>query len=621
MKIFRWSGLIGFVVFTTLVTVIGFFFLDGWVKRGLEAAGFATNRAEVNIGNVDLTLNPLGFRIENVQIADADKPTHNAIELGDIELAINFPQLFLGNIRINNAEIVDIQTDTERSRVARLPDNPSAASVGAQRATEAAQDKAREIGSMLPSPSEAVDAQTQNTQAAVANAQQTLATSRTNMNNAIGNLPGDERLASYRQRIAEVKSINLDSLDNINRSQQLLVGISRDIATDKLAIEAVKSNLNRAVADGKNSVDAILNAPAKDLAQLRADYPLNAESAMKVAELLLGQAFFDRIEKAQYWYTKAKPWLDRVRPSGEPEEARPVRLDGEFVRFPHPDPTAAFQLDRSLVSFTADGWPWQLRMNDISSVQNDDTRPVTLALIRGEVSNAAMRVDGVLDQINGDQIDTYSFSGRGIGFKSTELNLAGTTIDWVPQPANLSGNIVATNGALSGKVTLAFPSNEFDATGGGQTGRFISSALQTIDDFTVDVLVSGRVTSPRFSVQSNIDNKLSSALRDVARAEYDAWVASVREELNQKVAELRQPVDRAYADITALRADAEDRIQQFEAEVVAEVRSLEEKAEQERKRIEDRARAEARAAEEAARKAAEDKLKEEAGNIRDRFSF
>ncbi|MDX1342920.1 MAG: hypothetical protein R3227_11215, partial [Reinekea sp.] len=63
MKMFRWSGLIAFVLFTTLLLVLGFFFLDGWMKKAVEAAGFSVNGSEVNVGDVDLTLNPLGFRL------------------------------------------------------------------------------------------------------------------------------------------------------------------------------------------------------------------------------------------------------------------------------------------------------------------------------------------------------------------------------------------------------------------------------------------------------------------------------------------------------------------------------------------------------------------------------
>ena len=96
MKLFRWSGLIGFAVVITAVLVIGFFFIDNWVKAGIEAGGTRVNGAEVNVGDVDLTFSPLGFRVEDLRITNADRPTHNLFELDEARLELRLTQLFFG---------------------------------------------------------------------------------------------------------------------------------------------------------------------------------------------------------------------------------------------------------------------------------------------------------------------------------------------------------------------------------------------------------------------------------------------------------------------------------------------------------------------------------------------
>jgi len=318
-------------------------------------------------------------------------------------------------------------------------------------------------------------------------------------------------------------------------------------------------------------------------------------------------------------------------------------MSGEFVRFPHPDPTASFQLDKGLLSFVADDWPWQLTMNDISSRDGNKAKPVTLQMRRGDEGSEALLVDGTLALVDGKSVDTFSLAGKGIDFSAQSINLAGTTLEWVPDSADVAGQIVSEEGNLNGKVTLFFPKNNFTAAGNNATTKYIANAVAKVERFQVDLLVSGTVKKPKFLINSDLDNQLSSALGDIAKAEYDAWLKDVREKLDAEVAVLRAPADEALASLEQRRDDIEKRINEFEQEVEAEVRSLEAKVEAERKRIEDKAKAELdaakqkaqaeldaakakaeaekRAAEDAAKKAAEDKLKEEADKLKGKIKF
>jgi len=632
MKMFRWSGLIAFVLFTTLLLVLGFFFLDGWMKKAVEAAGFSVNGSEVNVGDVDLTLNPLGFRLTDVEVSDAQKPSHNVLQLGDINLDINLPQLFLGNVRINDITIADIETNTERKTPAKVAVKESDTPKAESALVSDAKAKVSSVAKQFPEPADILDAQTQNTRDAVSDAENTIEASKQKVSAAVADLPGDEDLASYKKRIAEIKAIELDSLENIQKTQGLLKSVSTDVATDKLAIEIVKRDINNAVKNSKAAVDAILKAPAEDWTQLKKDYPLNKDSALKVAQLLLGETFFERIDQAKYWYSKARPWLARLKSEDTVEDVKPQRLAGEYIRFPHPDPTAKFQLDNGLLSFVADGWPWQMTVQDVSSHKGDRFKPVQLQLRRGDAGSEALLINGVLDRQKGQSIDTFDLQGKGIAFKRQSIDLAGTELTWVPDRADVSGKIVVTDGELSGRVTLMFPKNDFQATGSGNGTKLVASAVSKIERFNVSIVVSGTITKPSFSVESDLDNQLSSALGDVARAEYEAWLKDVKTQLDAEVARLRKPADDALASLEARRDEVEARIKRFEDEVEAEIRSLEAKVAAERKRLEDKAKAELdaakqkldaekRAAEEAAKKAAEDKLKEEADKLKDKIKF
>jgi len=587
MKMFRWSGLIGFVVFTGLLALIGFFFLDGWLKSALESAGMKLNGAEVNVAKVDFTLSPLGFNLEGIEIADPDKLTHNALVLSQVKVEINFLQLFLGNVRINDLVVSDVQTDILRRRPAQLAPVASVP-VGAEEnaVVAATAEKAKALGKLLPSPTDLVSEQTRSTRDAVAQAQSTIDSGRSTVAASVNDLPGDAALRDYKERIAALKNMPLDSLANVKQSQALVSALGSDIAKDKIRIETVKRSMNGAVNDSKQALDAILSGPEADWAQLKADYPLNKDSAYKIAELLLGEAFFNKMNQAQYWYAKAKPWIARLQSDAEPEAAVSDRLVGQVVRFDHPDPTARFQLDQSLLSFVADQRPWQLTVGDLASGRTNTTKPVLIQLRRGDGDAASLLVNGQLDLIDDQRVDTFDLAGKGIDFAARQINMAGTNLAWTPEPANVSGQLTAVDGELTGLVSILFPSNRFSVVDGGQTAKYLQTALKTVDEFRVDIAVSGTLKKPSFAVMSDLDNKLSAALRDVAQAEYEAWLSSMKVALDAEIARLRQPADAAFAQLSDKRDAVEQQIKKFEQEVEAEIRSLEEQLANERKRFE-----------------------------------
>lgn len=603
MKMIRWSGLAAFVLIIALSVIVGFFFLDNWVKRSIESAGFAINGAEVNVGKLDLTLNPIGFKLADIEISNPDKPTHNTVEIADIQLALNLPQLFLGNVRIFDAQVMDIAADTERARIAKVKE---ADVVSGDDAPNAVQQKVEAISQSLPSVNEVIAQNTQNTQQAFEAAKQSLSNSEASLTQAIDDLPKTEQLDDYQQKIAQIDALELNSLTDIQTASELVAELAEQVARDKQAIEQAKTAMNDAISDSRSALDNVVQAPGKDLADIQEQYPLNAASALKVAEVLLGDDFVRRVQQAQYWYVKASPWLARLRPEPTETQEQPSRLEGEFVRFAHPDPTAEFQLDNAGVSFIADGWPWQLAVANVSTAKPDGALPARLLLQRGTNEDAALRVEGLLDTINGVSQDTYTFSGQGVEVGSSQTQIGDADIRWTPEPADVEGSIVANDGELDGTITLTFPSNQFETIGQGQMVRLLSDALAGVNAFKVDIVVGGRALSPSLSIRSDLDNQFSNALQGAAKARYQQWVGSVQDELLVKANELKAPLESEFDGLKAQRQAAEARIAAFETQVVDELERLKQKANQQKQRIED---------------AAKDAIKDEAGKVLDRFSF
>lgn len=547
MKFIRWTGLIGLAVFTALILVVGFFFIGGWAKQGLEAAATQANGAQVDVASVRLSLSPLGFKINGVEVADSGKPTHNAAVLPEVQVELSLSQLFLGNVRIHKLIVSDVQADVERKQVARLPEakadededaNAGAVASGKEKVSAYTDD----IAAKLPSVSSVIDGASANTQQAVTNAGSVLENSKKEVAGAVSKVPNESALAEYKSQIDALENTEISSLDDLKDFRDRLATLRADISSDKAAVEELKTVVSDAVQDNADALKAVANAPQQDWQTIVESYPLNEQGLLKVADLLLGDGVWQKVEKAFYWYNKAKPWLAKVRLNKD-EDEKPARGEGQFVQFAHPDPTAKFQLDTGLISFVADDWPWELMVENIRSTTDGAVQPVYLKLARGEENNEALLINGVLERMGENSVDTFSLLGQGVAFSPRNIDIAGANLNWVPEDADVSGQVVSENGRLDGEITVSFPGSQFDVTGSGDVVGYLQSAFNSVSAFKIDVQVSGEIGRPSISVSSDIDNKLSSALKDVAKEEYQAWLTDVENGLNEKVAGLTEQLD------------------------------------------------------------------------------
>lgn len=611
MTLFRWSGLIAFVVVLTLLIVIGVLFLDNWARAGLEAGGTRVHGAEVNVASVDLTLSPLGFEVRGVQVTDKENPARNLFELDTARLAMDLPKLFLGKTSIDDLTVSGMSTGTERSEPGRIvPVDTDTGEPGVEdRAREAAANRAESVRAALPEPAEAVEQALTQTRTATDQARTTFEGSRSGVGNALSNLPDDASIAQYDERIEALRGRSLDSLDAIRSAQADLTELQRQAQEDQLSVAAARQAADSAVSDSREALEAALAAPAADWAALREAYPLNQASAVRAGRLLLGDAIFDRYDQARKYYTQAAPWLRRLVPeSSDSEDEGPARLDGRYVRFDTPNPTPDFLLRQGLISFEADGWPWLLTLTGVTGQQHLTGEPVRLQLMRGETSDEAMRIDAVLDRRQSTTVDRFDVIGRDLAFAPRSLDLGGVDVDWAPGTVDLGGEVTVTGDQVDGLIELSFSGSVFEAEGEGQVATALGNALEGISEFDIGIRVTGDISAPELALTSDLDNQIQSALTAALRAEYNRWLETTKAHLDAEVEALAAPLQARFDDIEQQGEAVRDQADAFQQQVTDRLAALEQELLDERDRLSNAVDAERRRAEEEARRRAEDAL-------------
>jgi len=342
------------------------------------------------------------------------------------------------------------------------------------------------------------------------------------------------------------------------------------------------------VQSAEDALADVSAAPARDWAALREKYPLNAATATRFGRMLLGDEIFDQVEQIQDWYEQASPWLARLAPERS-EDQGPQRLDGRYVRFPHPNPAPNFLLREALIGFEADGQPWRIQLLDVTGQQRMTGQPVRIEIVKGDLDDPRLRIAGVLDR-RGDSVhDRFELFGRDLGLGARSLAVSDAQLDWVPGRTDLSGTVDVIDGELDGNLELQFSDSNFAAAGDSRTTTLLNQALSSVSAFDMGIDIDGTVRRPQLSLTSDLDNQLNQALSRVVREEYDRWLAQSRASIEAEAAQLRAPLDERLTQVRAERDRVQAQADEFQAEVTERIEAERDRLQQRLRRLESQA--------------------------------
>lgn len=80
----RWSAVLPMGVFLGAFLLIGWFFLDGIVRRAIEAGGTAAVGAKVDVARAQVRVRGGEVRVRGLEVTDPDAPMRNLIEAEEI---------------------------------------------------------------------------------------------------------------------------------------------------------------------------------------------------------------------------------------------------------------------------------------------------------------------------------------------------------------------------------------------------------------------------------------------------------------------------------------------------------------------------------------------------------
>ncbi|WP_119396082.1 TIGR03545 family protein [Salinibius halmophilus] len=652
-KWIRWIGLVAFVVLIVGTGIAWYLFADDVIEGGIKKGASSANGAQVDIAEFEIALFPFGFELENMAFTDPEKPTHNSIEFDRAALDIDFIQLLLGRLIINEVAFTGVRFDTQRP-------SPGEVYAKAARSDEQSESSAFDMISLPTADQLLAEVEALKT---VEQAQQLAATwqqVQVSVPQAFEALPDQARLQAYDERVDRLKAMQIESLEDAQQLRSEIEAMQGEIGSDVLAFAQAKVEIETAKAQLNRDWQALQDAPNEDWQAIRSEYSFDQNGLNNATRLLLGDEIANRMVTLQQRYQQAKPIIEwivaRMPEGGSGEDA--IEL-GRFVSFPVEQPLPSFLLKQATFSIELSDGTYFAELTELTNDQTVRGRATELVLRAGEQTDfASMNLTANFDRRDGIN-DSIRLQAEGWQVPATTLIdqpiLAGS---YQAGGAQLQANWQRSDNGWQLDGAGSFPGSGF-AWQGDWADR-AERAVQRVDSVELSLSMAQTQGELETNIGSNLDDALSGIVQEEVAAGLAALESKVRERLQAEIAARRAPYDEGIAQLTdwetrwqnerqafetrveeqlealkqqaqgfidgqrqqledaanAAREEAEERLRQEREAAQQRLQAEQERLEAERRAAEEKAEAERRAAEERAKQEAQDKLKDAVDGVK-----
>jgi uncharacterized protein (TIGR03545 family) len=543
MKIFRWSGLLPFVIVTAALAALWWLLLDTLVKHGIESVGTEMVGARVELDSADVGLVPLKLQLKRLQVTDPEQPMHNMVEVGDMVASLEPWKLLMGQVVIDEMSISGLQLNTPRSRSGAIAKKTEAVKEQGEEKSlgKQAGEVLGQLAGELPSAKEVLAKEpllvTSRSEELKTNYQQ----SQQRLEQLQAQLPDKKAQQSYQQRFKQATEGQPKTLQEFNARKKELEQLQSELKAVKQNLAQTKEHLQLSGKELAQQLAALKRAPGEDLKRLREKYSLSAEGGLNLTRLLFG-------DRAHYWAATALTWYQRVEPylaSDEGEKAqemKPQRATGRFIRFPSKAPTPDFLLRKA--KFQA-----VLPIGDIDGELHDLThqpqilgRPATLTASASRLKRVEqLALDATFDHRDSAKAEDHmALKLKGLQLEGVEL-IGSDSFPLALQQArsDIDGTLSLRQGALKAAFNSDFSGARFTAEAKGDIARELAASLAAIDQFRVEGSIGGSLASPKLTLRSDLDQRLSGQFKKRLKARQAEFEQKLRAELESRISSPR----------------------------------------------------------------------------------
>lgn len=622
LKWIRWSGLIGFSVISALIVCFWLFAAGPLIKMAIEKFGSDAVGAQVNVADVSLGFNPLSLTITGVQVADKDAPMENMVSFDKAVANLEPFPLLLGKAIIPDVTLQGVALGSARSVSGALQKAPEQAKETQSKENETTPTaKAAETetaASSLPSAEDILARETLLTEQRGKAFETSLKQHQTKIDDAIANLPNEKALKEYETRLNAIIKGKFKSVDDFKQRKQALDDLREQFKQDKQAI----ANAKLAIKEGKSDLSkqwiGLKSAPKEDLANLKGKYTLDGAGASNMAALLFGDDAGGYAQTTLEYYEKIRPLIVDDEAKAEKQALKDKRLEGRFIHYATDRPLPDFWIKQ--LSFTmslpkiADQpslGEVAVKVVDITHQQVVINKPTRLWATGQNLKNMqSLQITGELDHRTTPGKDVFDLQIEDWQLSKVKLGLAGLNL--MSSRTYVQAGVQFSEGKLDMTSTTLFKQTQFDSKERTTLAREMVLALANVERFTIEANAKGKVTDPKVSLKTDLDNQLKSAFNDRIDQKQKELEAKLAKKLNDKLLSYAGGYEDQLKQLNLTEGSLGDKGKALEKLAKSEIGNYQDQLKAEAKAKADKEKAQAKAKAKAEQEKAKAKAKAEA---------
>jgi uncharacterized protein (TIGR03545 family) len=593
----RFSGVISFFAVMFLIVFLLYLFAETLVKSSIEQVGGTMAGAEVNIASVNLDYSPLRLTINNLEVTDAEQPSHNLFSIKQSKAGIDLWQFLLGKTIIEQLDVVKLELMTKRSYVG---------AVYSQNQTDEQQPLT--VKSLLP----AMDLQLPDIKSILddsnlltVKAAEQLQTSydeeKLKLNALKEKLPNKAKLAAYKLKIKNISKMKVKNLADFNKVKTEFNNIKKDFNEDQETVKAAKTQFLTSKERLVKQLSTLKSAPKKDWQAIESKYQLDNVNTEDFAHILFG-------EKARGYYQKVEKLYQRIAPflnsDNNVNEDKPGHLSakGRFIHFDENSPLPEFLVKKAKLSMVLPQGNFEITAKELTHQHWYRNNPSTVHISSTNLTNGGdASMDGQFElakkgDLSGEGqwlIKQFALQSmpltdvKSLSLTLVEGKLSGSGDFTVNQDNKVSKNtgssrLESTN--IESNSHFALANANYQGEADTKFTVILLDTFQSLDELTLDVNIVGAIEQPKLSISSSLDKAVKGAFKKQMAKKLTEFKTQVNSGLNEKLAQslqLNNENNTELVNFEALLGDTDNALEQLKNSDVVK---------QQKKKLQDKAK-------------------------------
>jgi uncharacterized protein (TIGR03545 family) len=560
MKIFRWWGIVAFVVIVGFIAGFNLLFLDGIIKRFIEDRASLTAGARVDIGDLEFKIFGLSMDIRDLQVANPDHPMRNALQVGRLTFDLGAAPLLKKKVVIDRMNVVGLSWDTPRKTSGALParllkklgekkTEKTTAEMG-----QAAQKRLEEC--VLPdfsalkelskeSPEKLLAGTDLKSVAFAVDYRKKIAEMRSAWEKRLAALPAKDEVEKTLKELENLKNQRPRDFTQLPAYLEKINTVQKRIRDTQQSLVSAQGDFQKDMNRLKSSLSEAEKLKEMDLKAVMGKLGVRTPSAEDLVCVLLGRETARKVTQAIAWYRKLRRFIPAGKGKEEKPKPEPVpRLKGVDVRFPitegYPDfllRVAKFSAQPG-TSEEAEKFRFAKLAGEVRGLTTQPAlygKPMEFDLQGSLVGKIAptVSIKGQLDHRREPVDDRIRLAVDGLRVQgaqpspSVPLQLTSALLDG-------NGDLRARGENLEGRVRISVSQPKVEV---GSSAAVLAGLFRNLGPFDVVLSIGGTLNQPSLSLSSSAIPALSSGLQRIVSTE----LKGVQEELQKAIASRLSP--------------------------------------------------------------------------------